>query len=127
MVMGYQFCLAINFLILIKYNIFYETIFLHMIIIHRFWIKRKKKIPRFGVMDIQSCLLIKFFILIFIFLDKSIFNIYQIFFCETVYLYMIIGFLLPKILPPLFLLIFKFKLNYKFIQSTIFIFIFYKI
>ena len=43
MVMGYQLCLAINFLILIKYNIFYETIFLHMIIIHRFRIKRKKK------------------------------------------------------------------------------------
>ena len=47
MVMGYQFCLAINFLILIKYNIFYETIFLHMIIIHWFRIKRKKKNPSF--------------------------------------------------------------------------------
>ena len=40
---------------------------------------------------------------------------------------MIIGFLLPKIFPSLFLLVFTFKLNYKFIQSTIFIFIFYKI
>ena len=100
------------FLILIKYSIFYETIFPHMIIIHRLWF---------------------FFFFFFLNKKKSTFlwdnhplflMFIKYFFCEIVYLYMIVGFLLSKILPPLFLLVFKFKLNYKFIQSTIFIFIF---
>ena len=125
--MGYQFCFAINFLILIKYNIFLWDNFSshdnHSPVSDFFFFN-----PRFGVMDIQSLPSHQIFYTYLYFLDKSIFNSYQnFFFCETVNLYMIIGFLLSKILPPLFLLVFKFKLNYKFIRSTIFIFIFYKI
>ena len=129
MVMGYQYCFAINFLILIKYNIFLWDNFSshdnHSTVSDYFYFYFIN--PRFGVMDIQSLPSHQIFCTYLYFLDKSIFNSYQIFFCKTVNLYMIIGFLLPKILPPLFLLVFKFKLNYKFIQSTNFIFIFYKI
>ena len=111
-VMGYQFCFAINI-----FNTYKIQYFL--------W-------DNFSSHDNHSSALVFFF---FFFLNKKkstflwdnhpLFLMFiKYFFCEIVYLYMIVGFLLSKILPPLSLLVFKFKLNYKFIQSTIFIFIF---